>query len=288
MTATEFRVRVQSIVGQPVLQLESIAGGCIGNAVRVQTETGSYFAKWGQGEVADTLAAEALGLATLASSAKIIRIPEVVGREAYEDGSTILALEWIDTAGPTDASWKRFGAGLAEIHGRTASSYGFETDNFIGATPQKNGWVSSWPAFFRDRRLQYQAGLARSRGLWRAGWDKHLERLGSRLPELLPADPPASLLHGDMWRGNVLFDDDGRPVLIDPAVYHGHAEADLAMSGLFGALPGRFLDAYDSLRPPEAGRDDRAEIYNLYHLINHLNLFGASYAPSVERVLKHY
>jgi len=288
MRATELRIRIQSIVGRSVLRVESLAGGCIGNAVRVRTEGLSCFAKWGEGEVAATFAAEAKGLAMLSASANIIRIPGVIGCETYEDGSAILVLEWIDTAGPTDAAWEIFGTGLAEIHSRTASSYGFETDNFIGATPQENSFVSRWPTFFRDRRLGFQADLARSRGVWRTEWDDRFDRLCFRLEELLPERPPASLLHGDMWRGNVLFDSNGRPVLIDPAVYHGHSETDLAMSGLFGALPGRFLDAYDAERPPEAGRSVRAGIYNLYHLINHLNLFGASYAPSVEAVLRRY
>ncbi|GAB5519916.1 MAG: hypothetical protein RhofKO_21670 [Rhodothermales bacterium] len=200
----------------------------------------------------------------------------------------MLVLDWVEVERSTPRSEAQLGEGLAELHRRSTAhgvAYGFASDNFIGATPQRNTFTTSWPAFFHAHRLAPQVALAHQNGYWQPQWTARLERLYSRLGDILPAQPPPSLLHGDLWSGNVLHSRTGPPVLIDPAVYHGDREADLAMTRLFGGLGRAFYEAYEATWPLEARAAERVDLYNLYHLLNHLNLFGNGYAGIVERML---
>lgn len=285
MIPDELRERVENLLGERLLRIEPVSGGCIGNAGRLFTGNNSYFAKWGAPNVCKTFPAEKRGLDELRSSSSVIRIPQLIGTCALDDGTGILLMEWIDSHPMTSAAWSSLGRGLAELHICTTDRFGFEADNFIGSTVQKNDKNDSWPDFFRKRRLLFQADLARANNLWRPSWNGRFDRLCENLDELLPGKPEASLVHGDLWGGNVLADTAGKPVLLDPAVYYGHREVDLAMSSLFGSFPNEFYWAYQEEWSLEEGYDSRKEIYNLFHLINHLNLFGASYASSVESVL---
>ena len=259
------------------------SGGCIANATRIDAGKGRFFLKWGTGDVSRTFKAEAAGLAVLAEAASPLVVPRVL-----EVTDRFLLMEWIEPGNRPPDFWEHFGRGLALLHQFTHSSFGFEADNFIGKTPQRNMWKESWVDFFRACRLEPQVDLARSAGLWKSGWNEPLGRLCSRLIDWLPHHPSPSILHGDLWSGNFMVSEAGKAVLIDPAVYFGHAEADLAMTELFGGFDNRFYAAYEEISAIEAGYDERKELYNLYHLINHLNLFGASYAGGVERILKRY
>ena len=151
-----------------------------------------------------------------------------------------------------------------------------------------NTAVADWPRFFLACRLEPQIELARRLGRWKSGWDGYVDHLADTLPELLPASPEASLVHGDLWAGNVIADEAGRPVLIDPATHFAHREVDLGMSELFGSFPRAFYETYAESWPIEPGYRERREVYNLYHLINHLNHFGAGYAGQVERILSRF
>ncbi len=283
------RESLRKELGKDVLAFAPVGGGCIANAGRLDVLNATLFLKWSDGEAAHTFVPEGEGLRALEASETSLKIPEVrAARTSTDNAPGFLVLEWIEQGAKGRTYWNELGRGLAEMHRHTSDSYGFESDNFIGRLPQRNGMRALWPEFFREERLAPQVALARSQERWRAGWDEPLEALFRRLDELLPSQPHASILHGDLWSGNILATAEGQPAIIDPAVYYGHREADLAMTHLFGGFAGEFYDAYKEAWPLEAGYDKRRDIYNLYHLINHLNHFGSSYAGQVERILKRF
>lgn len=280
---------VASHIDDSIEDVSAVGGGCIANSCRIQTARNRYFLKWGTGEVAETFLAEAKGLRVLGEAESPLHIPPVVKVSAAADERPgFLLMEWIESGAKTKTFWERFGRGLAELHRSSADRYGFEEDNFIGSRPQINEWADGWPEFFRNRRLEPQIQMARTNDRWTGRWDKYLNRLYSRLEGWLPETPKPSLLHGDLWSGNVMADQSGTAALIDPAVYYGHREADLAMTELFGGFEHHFYGAYREAWPLESGYEQRRDLYNLYHLINHLNHFGKSYADSVETLLRRY
>jgi len=269
--------------GEPV-QLTGIGGGCIADARVATFADGSrVFVKSAAG-VPGMFEREAEGLRALAA-AGAIRIPEVlaVGKEA-------LVLEMIHEAPKKAGFFESFGRAFARLHDHRGPSFGFPHDNFIGSTPQCNQPLdgSGWPEFFLERRLRFQAKLAASRG--HGNEIEHLlDRAEGRIVELLGAATELpSILHGDLWSGNFIADERGEACLIDPAVYYGHREADLAMTRLFGGFSSEFYAAYDEASPLAPGHQDRLPIYQLYHLLNHLNLFGSAYYAQSMRILRRY
>ena len=274
----------------PVRAVAPVGGGCIANACRVETEQGPFFLKWSRdADVARTFAAEAAGLRALRAAESPLVVPGVRAVEAAGGASpAFLLLDWIEQGRGDRVFWERFGQGLAALHRHAVDRYGFDGDNFIGRLPQENDWSESWVDFFLDRRLLPQVRMARERGRWSDAWERPFERLCARLPDLLPDRPEASILHGDLWSGNFLITAGGDAALVDPAAYHGHRETDLAMTGLFGGFDARFYAAYRAAWPLGAGYEERREIYNLYHLLNHLNHFGGGYAGSVASTLRRF
>jgi fructosamine-3-kinase len=198
-----------------------------------------------------------------------------------------LLLEDLAPAPPCSDYWVIFGRQLAALHNTISRSFGFDHDNYIGSTSQSNPWTPDGYRFFAEQRLLYQGELAGRQGYLGAADLKRLMRLAARLPELVPAQP-ASLIHGDLWGGNAISDAKGLPALIDPAAHFGWAEAELAMTALFGAFPEAFYQAYAEVHPLEKVYRQRFPIYNLYHLLNHLNLFGASYLGQVQSILQRF
>lgn len=264
-----------------------VAGGSIHRSYRWQCGGAPLFVKVAAGDGAASLEAEAAGLQVLAG-ARAVRVPQVLARGAA-GRSAFLALQWIESQPAGRAAEQRLGEQLAAQHAVTAERFGFESDNFIGRTPQPNGWLPDWVEFFRERRLRHQLALAVQNG-----FAELLEHPGARLLEAVDAllgghEPRASLLHGDLWAGNWLADSEQEPFIFDPAVYYGDREADLAMTRLFGGFGRAFYDAYQSAAPLRAGHAVRAELYNLYHVLNHANLFGGGYARqarvSIDRLL---
>lgn len=285
---------VEAHLGAAVTGVRRVGGGSIHSAALLELADGSHrFLKWSAGTPADMFPREAEGLGALAA-AGAIRVPgEPRAGELGDDRSThFLLMEAIPT-GPEPAGFSEaFGRAFAELHRTTAGdspAAGFPHDNYIGTTPQPNGWMEAWPAFFRQRRLGFQLGLARSRGLATPELARLGDRLLERLDDLLdtPGEPPC-LLHGDLWGGNYLCDARGRPVLIDPATYYGHREADLAMTHLFGGFDPAFHHAYQEAWPLPPGTTERQEIYKLYHLLNHLNLFGGGYLTRCLAILRRF
>ena len=223
------------------------------------------------------LVAEVAGLNALAE-AEALRIPSGAN---VAPGAPVLVMEWIEPGRKPRDFGTRLGNGLANLHQATAqATYGFSTNNWIGATPQPNPVADDWVDFWREQRLEHQLRLASTNG-----YQGRLQTLGRQLAERLeewigePAET-ACLLHGDLWSGNVLCDTQGDPVLIDPAVYYGRREADIAMTFVFGGFDQSFYDAYNKTYPLASGWRQRMAVYELYHLLNHLNLFGGSYLNS--------
>lgn len=267
-------------------------GGDVSRAVRLDAAGGRFFLKWGGGDAGRTYAAEAEGLRALhglAGPDLVVPMP-LLWFDAEVDAPGLLLLEWVEPGRPTSADRRRFGGALADVHRAEAPGegrYGWPSDNWIGSKPQRNGWSASWPEFFGERRLRTQAETVRQRGAWDAAWYPLLDRLVARLGDILPETPPPSLLHGDLWGGNALPTSDGRFVLIDPAVSVGHREADLAMTELLGGFSASFYDGYHEAWPLEPGYAERREVYNLFHLINHLT-HGPGYRRPVEAVLHRF
>ena len=227
--------------------------------------------------------AEADGLREL-KSANVIRVPEILGC-GIENGESFLMLERFAFDRPTDATETQLGEQLAALHRHTKDRFGWFRDNTIGLTRQTNGWSDDWIGFFRVQRLEFQFELAVERG-----YGAELDELGARLCRSLPSlfasyEPEASLLHGDLWSGN-WGSVNGEPVIFDPAVYYGDRESDIAMTMLFGGFGRSFYDAYESAWPMAPGHEQRLKLYQLYHILNHLNLFGRSYLEQAIRLLR--
>ncbi|HRN51491.1 MAG TPA: fructosamine kinase family protein [Anaerolineales bacterium] len=258
------------------------AGGCINNGAHLRSQSGAaFFIKSNAHAPAGMFTREAEGLAALAAT-NTLRVPTV-----HLAGDNFLLLEDLQPAPRAADYWQQFGRGLAELHSHTHTTFGFAHDNYIGSTPQPNGWLADGHEFFAERRLSYQARLAHSRSLLSAGEVAAIERIAARLPQLVPPQP-ASLQHGDLWAGNAISDAAGAPALIDPAAHFGWAEAELAMTALFGGFPPEFYAAYSEAHPLEPGWHERFDVYNLYHLLNHLNIFGSSYYAQVMEVVGRF
>lgn len=252
-----------------------VTGGCINACYRWASDAGPLFVKLAAPASLPVFEAEAAGLAELAEVGAV-RVPRVL-ETGSAGGFAYLALEWIELGSPGTHSQRLMGGQLARMHRHTVRQYGWVRDNTIGGTPQVNTRSDDWLTFFRDHRLRFQLELARSNGHEGALQDRGAELLEA-LPELLGEHrPQASLLHGDLWGGNAAADEQGRPVLFDPAVYYGDREADLAMTRLFGGFGPAFHEAYEESWPLPAGAAGRVDLYNLYHVLNHLNLFGTGY-----------
>ncbi len=263
--------------------VERVHGGCISDSYRWEGGQETLFVKLGDPQSAVAFAAEAAGLEELAA-ARAVRVPQVraCGRTA---GTAFLALEWLDLRQATAACETLLGEQLAFQHRSGAATFGWMRDNAIGSTPQHNTTTGDWVTFFRDLRLKFQLDLALSNG--HAG---ALQDRGRLLLEAMPAffssyRPVPSLLHGDLWGGNFAATADGTPVIFDPAVYYGDREADIAMTRLFGGFGHSFHTAYHTAWPLDQAAGTRRGLYNLYHVLNHLNLCGGSYGEQARSMI---
>lgn len=262
-----------------------IGGGSIHRAWEISDRGCRYFVKSNGLAAAAMFAAEAQGLQAL-SAAAAVRTPAVVATGASGD-MAFLVLEYLDLAALDQATGARLGTALAQLHRTMGDAYGWSGDNFIGATPQFNRVHPSWPHFFGERRLRPQLDLALEHGMDRAlvaRGEAVIERIGGLF---IDYRPPPSLLHGDLWSGNAAGCSDGSAAIFDPACYFGDRETDLAMAELFGGFPTSFFAAYRAAWPPDRGYESRKPLYNLYHVLNHFNLFGRAYLGQAQRMIDH-
>ncbi len=262
--------------------LTPIGGGCISQTFCIQDHERNYFIKLNKAENSTMFEAEAAGLEEILNSASL-RVPRPLCC-GNDYSHAWLVLEFIDLQHRGSAT--ALGIGLANMHRHTMETFGWTRDNTIGSTSQKNIPDDDWISFWQQYRLGYQLKLARKNG--HTGSLQSLgERLLSEFHHFFTDTPPLpSLLHGDLWGGNYAFDQDGQPIIFDPAVYYGDREADLAMTELFGGFPADFYAAYRDTWPVEAGYATRKQLYNLYHILNHLNLFGPQYLSQAETIMK--
>lgn len=299
MNEGELREAIESTLGAAVAETRPLSGGSINAAWWVRLDDGrSIFVKANADAPKGMFATEVAGLrwleAGLASlDAELrLRIPKILALDARAelDEARFLALEYVEPGPPAADFDERLGRGLAALHGSGRGlSFGLDHDNFIGSLPQENGAASyrEWPGFYRDYRLLPMLERAGQRVRLSAQLRRGFDRLFDRLDELCGDPEPPARLHGDLWAGNLHRDGAGLPVLIDPAVYAGHREMDLAMMRLFGGFSPRTFAAYEEVAPLGAGAERRVGLYQLYPLLVHVALFGASYLGSVERELRH-
>ncbi len=282
-------------IGSTLKNTAPVGGGDINQAARAALDDGrEVLVKWNSAPIPGMFTAERRGLELLAgahaaSKEDRLRIPAVLAHaEPADDCPAFIVMEWLGRGSNSTIAAEALGRGLAAQHRSTAENYGLDHDNFCGSNAQLNTPADNWATFFGERRLGYQLELAARRGRLPGKRQQRLEKLINQLDNWLPAQPPASLLHGDLWGGNWLVTDLGEPALIDPAVYYGHREVDLAFTELFGGFPAAFYRAYQSAWPLDPGYEERKSLYNLYHLLNHLNLFGESYGGGVDAILQRY
>lgn len=275
----------------PIRQARSIGGGCINNAMRLETGQARYLLKYNRAPLPGMFQCEAHGLKRLAAT-RTVRVPEVLSYQEADDRSPAwILLEYLD--GPRDGDPERLGEQLAELHRKGQSqheppAYGLEADNYLGSTRQVNDWEIDWTRFFAISRLGHQMELGIRNNRVSGERRKHLEDLITRLPSLLDnSQRRPSLIHGDLWSGNVIPGPDGL-ALIDPAISYSDREVEIAYTELFGGFSSRFYAAYQNTWPLDPGYAERRDLYNLYHLLNHLNLFGESYGGAVDHILHIY
>lgn len=270
-------------ISEKIISINPVSGGDIANSYLVTTNSNPVFLKTHHNF--KLLEAEKIGLETIFKS-NTVKTPEILGFSNL--GSiTFLALEWIDSKAPNSKDFSKLGIQLAKLHQQTNNSFGFESDNFIGSLHQSNALKASWNDFYIEERLIPQMQLAHQKGLLKQSEIPDEHSMKSICEKYFKNVKP-SLLHGDLWSGNYLISDLGIPYLIDPSVYYGHSEIDIAMSKLFGGFGPEFYSEYHKIIPKDKFTEERIELYQLYYLLVHLNLFGNSYYSSVKNTLKKY
>ncbi len=278
--------RLEEIIKEKIVVKSNLSKGSASLDGKIETESGKfYFLK--SGEPGRVFFCEENGIKEIAA-ANVIKTPTIVATE--ED---FILMEFISREEPDSLFFNRLGRSLAKLHKKRSKSFGFYEDNFIGGTPQMNiakgGMAKNWTEFYFEKRILFQFKLAESKGLAAKKLRDNISRLESVIGPILDSVKESpSLLHGDLWSGNYLCNNSIVPVLIDPAVYYGHREADLAMTRLFGGFPPEFYQAYNEEFPLEQGWQERENIYRLYHVLNHLNLFGTGYLYEAETLINYY
>ena len=282
----EVHASIEAYTGSRITGFSFAGGGCINSGGKVTCGGDAYFVKWNDlKRYPGMFEAEVKGLLLLAKS-NSLRVPEVIVARNLETYQYLL-LEFISEGRPGQTYWRDFGAGLAKMHTMQTEEFGLDHNNYIGSLPQQNNPSRSWIEFFVEERLRAQLRMAIDAGRLERTVSKDFDAVLKNFEVLVPEEPP-SLLHGDLWGGNLMTSADGRPCLIDPAVYYGHREVDLAMTQLFGGFDASYFAHYNDAYPLARGYEERFDLYNLYPLLVHVNLFGAGYTSQVRRILNKF
>ncbi len=281
MLSASLKSPLETQLSSTITNTRTIGGGCISNAAIIETTKGdSFFVKWLDDAPNGFFAAEAKGLSELAS-ADVIKVPEVILHN-----EKFIVLEVLPAGKANGKAEEGLGRALASLHQKTTKQFGFSANNFIGSLPQNNSFKDTWGEFFIENRIRAQAKIGQEQGWFDNKLANLLEEKSLVIVEALnEVNEPPSLLHGDLWSGNVFWTPSG-VALIDPAVYYGSREADIAMTEMFGRFPMRFYQAYEEVWPLQAGYERRKVILNLYHQMTHSNLFGGGYIRGVSETLR--
>lgn len=291
MISTAFKIHLQNtlqkcgVLTDEIISIRSITGGSVNKSYGIYSLNRSFFVKVNNLDAFPNMfEKEKKGLDTL-RGASSISVPEVLIEGSFKE-QAYLVLEHILPNEPNKNYWENFGKGLSELHLNSSSNFGLAYDNYNGSLVQVNNNEANWAKFFVENRLQVQQKQARDKGRLDSDLSRMLDKLYPKLERFFPEEQPA-LLHGDLWSGNYLVNR-GNPCFMDPAVYYGHREVDLAMSLLFGGFDKKMYEVYHHHFPLEKGWEKRVDVLNLYPLMVHVNLFGASYAQRVKSVIKHF
>ncbi|TGG81132.1 MAG: fructosamine kinase [Aphanocapsa feldmannii 288cV] len=274
---------IAAALGSGPIRRKAVAGGCIHQSWMLSLADGRrVFCKRNSAGALANFQAEATGLRALVQAGSGLAIPAPLWCGAV-GSDALLILEWLDLGGGGRDGWSALGRGLAALHRHPVGErFGWQEDNFIGSGPQRNGWLEDWGAFFAGRRIAHQLAIARRRGLELRGGDQLVEAI----PYLLAGHTTRpSLVHGDLWSGNAAITAEGLGSIFDPAAHLADREVDLAMTHLFGGFPAAFHDAYAASWPLPAGHQGRRDLYNLFHLLNHANLFGGGYRQQSQQLI---
>jgi len=280
--------QIQQSLGSNIESSQSVSGGSINRAAKVTLSDGrTCFLKWNTTADPHMFEVEEKGLELLKSANTSLRVPDVFATGKTETDTGYLLQEFITEGRSEPTSAQEFGQALATMHQHHEDRYGLDHDNYIGKLPQSNDWHDNWIDFFVEERMQPQLKMATDAGKLGSSTVARFESMYKQLPDIFPEEPP-SLLHGDLWGGNYFFDETGQATIYDPAVYYGHREIELGFTHLFGGFPRAFYDSYEEAYPLESGFSQRKDVYNLYPLLVHTNLFGGSYARQVEGIVKQF
>ena len=284
----DIKNKIDEFTGSTIISVTSLSGGCISDAYKIVTADGrKLFLKLNYKSAEDMFVKEAHGLSEL-GKADSIRIPEV-----YLFDSTYIVTELIEAGSKSKNFSENFGRKFAGMHKYTQNGFGFYEDNYIGSNHQPNvpdaGEKNDWVSFYFNKRILFQFRLAEKNGYATSELRNSISALEEQIGDILKgSEEKPSVLHGDLWGGNYMVDENGEACLIDPAVYYGHREADLAMTKIFGGFDSKFYSAYNEYFPLPEGYEFRENIYKLYHILNHLNLFGRGYYEQAMSLIKGY
>lgn len=288
MLPDNLRSEIENQLGHTIQSARRVSGGSINEAAQINIkEIGTSFLKWNRAADPDMFSKEVKGLELLREAGSDLRIPGVILQGQMDNNTGFLILEFIEEGRSGKYSAQHFGKQLAELHSRHSSRFGLDENNYIGRLPQSNTWHEQWVEFFIEERMEPQLTMALNSGKFQPAITGAFDAMYKELPNIFPEEQPA-LLHGDLWGGNYFYDTEGNAVIYDPAVYYGHREIEIAFTHLFGGFSTVFYDAYNDTLPLETGFNNRRDIYNLYPLLVHTNLFGGSYARQVETIVKRF
>jgi len=285
MCVEKLRIIYGSLVR--LIDSQSVGGGCINHAAKISTSVGYFFLKWNASAPPDMFLKEAAGLNEMSKAGTSLVIPKVIWSKDVDDFPGLLLMEYLQPASNTSGFDEQLGRGLAQLHRKTASAFGFHHFNYCGTTIQDNTWTDNWPEFYAERRIWALVQQIKSTRGMSSEEQKLYEKLVDKIPTLLAHQTIPSLIHGDLWSGNYMYSANG-PALIDPACSYADREMELGMMQLFGGFSSRVWEAYQEEFPlPEDWRH-RMRLYQLYHILNHYLLFGGSYGRQALEITREY
>lgn len=271
-----------------VVSSNKLGGGCINNALKLETNIGPFFLKWNNAERTDMFLCEAEGLKELGKASKgYLKIPEVFCAKDIDSTPGFLVLKYLEPQNIVDGDDEKLGRGLALIHQYANDKFGFQNHNYCGATEQNNNWERDWNVFYAENRLRFLLTLIQSERPFSFSEQNLFERLLLKIPDLIPAESCPVLIHGDLWSGNYMTTKQG-PALIDPAVYYADREMEFAIIKMFGGFSQKFYDAYNEVNPLAKDWRSRNSLYQLYHVLNHYYLFGGGYGSQALSIAQQF